>query len=295
MIRRVQRNGQATVTHGLAIRPATLDDVPAIRALLAAHDEDGPVTRVDIVGPYVRHLIEHAIALVTDRDGEVVAYGAAVDTGIVRQLAELFVHPDLLGRGIGRTLLDAVFDDAQRRTTFASADPRALPLYVRAGMAPLWPILLLEGDAARLAVPRGPMEIEPADPGRLARLERDWTGADRPADHTFWASQAEADAFVVLESGEPIAVGYARARQVSAARAIDRLVVRPGVDPVPPTLAAIRHGGRGGPVAAYIAGPSPVLPVLLAAGFRIGDRAQFMASEPGLVDPARLVPNPGML
>ncbi len=46
---------------------------------------------------------------------------------------------------------------------------------------------------------------------------------------------------------------------------------------------------------ARVAGPSPVLPVLLAAGFRITDRDEFMASDPGLVDPARLVPNPGML
>lgn len=283
------------MTGDLAIRRAILDDVPAIRAILAAHDEDGPVTDVDIVGPYVRHLVARCLALVTERDGEVVAYGAAVDTGIVRQLAELFVRPDLLGRGIGRPLLDAVLGDAPRRTTFASADPRALPLYVRAGMAPLWPILLVEGPAALLAAPQRPIEIEPADPARLAGLERDWTGADRPADHAFWASQAGADSFVVLDSGEPIALAYARARQVSAARAIDRLLVRPGAEPVRPTLAAFRHGGRDGAIVAWIPGPSPVLPALLAAGFRIGDRAQFMASDPGLVDPARLVPNPGML
>ena len=283
------------MTGDLAIRRAILDDVPAIRAILAAHDEDGPVTDVDIVGPYVRHLVARCLALVTERDGEVVAYGAAVDTGIVRQLAELFVRPDLLGRGIGRPLLDAVLGDAQRRTTFASADPRALPLYVRAGMAPLWPILLVEGPAALLAAPQRPIEIEPAEPARLAGLERDWTGADRPADHAFWASQAGADSFVVLDSGEPIALAYARARQVSAARAIDRLLVRPGAEPVQPTLAALRHGGRDATIVAWIPGPSPVLPALLAAGFRIGDRAQFMASDPGLVDPARLVPNPGML
>jgi hypothetical protein len=35
--------------------------------------------------------------------------------------------------------------------------------------------------------------------------------------------------------------------------------------------------------------------VLLDRRFRIGDRDTYMASSPGLVDPARLVPNPGML
>jgi hypothetical protein len=38
-----------------------------------------------------------------------------------------------------------------------------------------------------------------------------------------------------------------------------------------------------------------VLRTLLDAGFMVEERDQFMASESGLVDPARLVPNPGML
>jgi hypothetical protein len=42
-------------------------------------------------------------------------------------------------------------------------------------------------------------------------------------------------------------------------------------------------------------GPSPVLPVLLEAGFRIDDHDVFMASGPGLVDPLRILPNSGML
>lgn len=277
------------------IRRATLSDVPAIRALLAAHGDDGPITTVDIVGPYVRHLIEHATALVSERDGDLLAYGAATDTGIARHLADLFVRPDLLGRGIGRPLLDAVFGTVVRRTTFASADQRALALYVRAGMTPLWPSLYLEGSVARLPAPEMPIAIEPADPRRLADLERLWTGADRPADHAFWASQADAEALVVSDAGEPVAFAYGRARQIGAARAVDRLVVRPGAEPVRPTLAAIRHIGRGTLVMACVLGPSPILPALLAAGFRITDRDQFMTSDPGFVDPARLVPNPGML
>jgi GNAT superfamily N-acetyltransferase len=282
-------------TNDLVTRSATLEDVPAIRVLLSAHDNDSPVTTVDIVGPYLGHLIQHAIALVTERDGQLVAYGAAVDTGSARHLADLFVRPDLLGRGIGRPLLAALMGDAPQRTTFASADPRALPLYVRAGMAPLWPCLYLEGPAAALPAPDLSITIEPADPARLASLERAWTGCDRSTDHLFWASQADAEAFVVFEAGEPAAFGYARARQAGTARTIDRLLVRPGAEPVRPTVAAIRHAGRGGAVAAFVAGPSPVLPALLAAGFRVMDRDQFMASDPALVDPARIIPNSGML
>jgi hypothetical protein len=38
-----------------------------------------------------------------------------------------------------------------------------------------------------------------------------------------------------------------------------------------------------------------VLRPLLEAGFRIDDRDTFMASEPDLLDPARLLPSGGML
>ncbi len=277
------------------IRPATLDDVPIIRMILTAHDNDGPVTSVDIVGPYLRHCIQHAIAFVTVQRDSVVAYGAAVDTGVVRHLADLFVRPDLLGRGVGRPLLETVMRGATHRTTFASPDPRALPLYIRAGMAPLWPGLHLEGDGSTLPALEPPFSVEPAGSDQLADLESSWTGAERPADHAFWATMAAADAFVVLERGDPVAFAYARARQMGPTRAIGRLVVRPGVDPVVPTLAAIRRGARGGGIRAFIPGPSPVVPALLAARFRITGRDQFMASSAALVDPARLCPDPGML
>ena len=61
------------------------------------------------------------------------------------------------------------------------------------------------------------------------------------------------------------------------------------------SVAALRRAARGGPVGACIPGPNPAVRPLLEAGFRIEDRDTFMASEPDLVDPARLLPNPGML
>jgi GNAT superfamily N-acetyltransferase len=277
------------------IRAATLDDVPSIRSLLAAHGDDGPATTVDIVGPYLGHLIEHATALVSERAEEILAFGAGVNTGVSRHLADLFVRPDSLGQGIGRPLLAAVLGDAWPRTTFASADPRALPLYVRAGMTPLWPCLYLEGSSDGLPAPDPTITIAAAAPVPLSDLERAWTGAHRPIDHAFWASQADAEPFAVFEGGQPVALGYARARQASPARAIDRLVIRPGFDPIAPVLAAIRHGARGSAIVVCLFGPQPVLPILLRARFRIIDRDQFMASDSGLIDPIRLLPSPGML
>jgi GNAT superfamily N-acetyltransferase len=275
-------------------RPATPDDVPTIRSILGAHGNDGPVTRVDIVGPYVRHLVTRHRTLLTEEAGAAVAFGAVVDAGLAVHLADLFVVPDRLGRGLGRQLLAALFGDAPRRTTFASDDPRALPLYVRAGMTPLWPTLHVEGDASRLARAAG-LETVAAAPEELAALELAWTGAHRRDDHRFWASQADADPFLVLDRDGPVALAIGRARQVSDVRVIDRMRVRPGADPVPPVLAALRRTDRGTRVVASLLGPSPVLPVLLEAGFQVTDRDQFMASDAGLIDPVRFLPNPGML
>src|SRR3954451_2515098 len=101
------------------IRPATFGDLPAIRAILAAHGNDGPVVVADIVGPYLGHLIERGRARVADLAGTIVAFGAAIETGRNVHLADLFVHPDRLGQGIGRPLLASALEGAEVRTTFA--------------------------------------------------------------------------------------------------------------------------------------------------------------------------------
>jgi GNAT superfamily N-acetyltransferase len=283
---------------GAAIRPATDDDIPSIRAILASHGNDGPVIHGDVVGPYLRHLIAYGRTLVSviddgGNDGEIAGFAATIDTGRGWHLADLFVQVDRLGQGIGRPLLDAVFDGAVERSTFASDDPRALPLYVRAGMTPLWPSLYIEGASASLAAGGGPT-TEPATAEQVSGWERAWNGQDRLADHGFWASQVDADPFVVVDDGEVVAAGHARARQASAVRVLDRLVIHPDADPVPATFAALRRAARGGPVFVCLQGPSPVLRPLLEAGFRIADRDTYLASRPDLIDPARLIPNPGM-
>jgi GNAT superfamily N-acetyltransferase len=277
-----------------ALRSATPDDLPAIRRLLAAHHNDGPVGRVDIVGPYVRHVIANHRALVTTIDDSVVAYGAVVDAVIAVQLCDLFVVPDRLGQGLGRPLLTALYEGSVDRTTFASDDPRALPLYARAGMSPRWVSLYLDGPSTAIEAQPG-LDTAPAEPARIAELERTWTGAFRPIDHAFWATQADADPFVVSDSSGPVAAGYGRARQDSDARSLDRLVIRPDAAPVGPALEALRRTGRGGPVHAVVPGPNPLLQALLERRFQVVDRDQYMASSADLIDPLHVLPNPGFL
>ena len=277
------------------IRPATRGDLAAIRTILAGHGNDGPVVYADIVGPYVTHLIDRGGGQVAVVDEAIVGFGASVDTGRSIHLADLFVHPDRLGQGIGRPLLEAVFAGSRVRTTFASEDPRALPVYIRAGMQPLWPSLFLQGLTAMLPDPGARIRAEPATSDHLAALERDWTGFDRSADHRYWATMAGADPFVVLDGAAVAGLGYGRIRQAAAIRVVDRLLIHPDADPVATTIAALARAGQGGPVFACFLGVHPVVRPLLEAGFRIVDRDQFMTSDPEVVDPIRLVPNPGML
>ena len=278
-----------------AIREARPADLRVIRSILAAHGNDGPVVVADIVGPSLAHLLARGRARVATSDDSVVAFGAAVDAGRSVHLADLFVDAAHLGQGIGRPLLDAVLEGAQHRTTFASDDERAIPIYVRAGMQPLWTSLYVQGGLARLDLDLAGLSTEAAAPGELASLEMAWTGHDRAVDHAYWAAMADVDSFVVHEDGDIAALGYARARQAATIRVLDRLVIHPDADPVACTLTALRRAGRGGPVLLALPGPHPALRVLLESGMRIVDRDQFLASDPSLVDPVRLIPNPGML
>jgi len=288
----MSRTGEPRVT-----RRATAADIPALRSILTAHGNDGPVApgSSDVVGPYLAHLVAHHRMLLVEDAGSVVAFGATLDTGRARMLCDLFVLPQRLGEGIGRPLLDELFGDAPVRAAFSSDDPRALPLYVRAGMTPLWINLYLEGMPTRLPDHLSPLHVRHADVAKCAALEHAWTGADRSVDWQFWASMPAADTFVVEAADVPVGVGIARAKQATTARALDRLVIRPDVDPVHAAVAAIARAARGGPVQVTVFGPSPLLPVLFDAGFKVVDHDQFLASDPALVDPLRLLPNPGML
>lgn len=278
------------------IRVATVEDLGAIRSILAGHDSDGPVLIADIVGPYITYLISSGRTFVAELDGQVVGFGAAADTGRSIHLADLFVQRDQLGRGIGRRLLDAVFEaPGPARTTFASDDPRALPLYVRAGMTPLWPSLYTQGPTRLLPANNNGLTVEEANADELRGLERAWTGHERANDHAYWTAMPGADAFTVRDGGEVVAFGHARNRQLVRTRVLDRLVIHPEADPVAATFAAMARAGRDGDVLVCLLGPHPALRPLLEVGFHVVDRDQFLASAPDLVDPERLIPNPGLL
>jgi len=288
------------------IRPAAPEDLPAIRAILASHGNDQPASEPpgpDVVGPYIGHIIARHRTMVSELPGTgVVAFGAVADTGRSWHLADLFARPDHVGQGLGRPLLAELLGDRWPRTTFSSGDPRALPTYARAGMAPRWVALYMRGgaeavrSAARDSRARA-LEVTGADPSQLASIELGWTGADRSADHAYWGSVSGSDPFLVCDDRGPVALGYGHDRQAGRRmRVLERLVVRPGARSVGPVLlAVVRSLADGEAVDVTVPGPHPALPVLLELGFRIDDRDTYCAGPSDPVDATLDLPNPGLL
>jgi GNAT superfamily N-acetyltransferase len=282
----------------VTLRTATPADLQAIRAIVDAEEEPpvAPGGFPEALDAYYLFLIEHGEVELAEDGEDVVGFGAMIDSGRGVHLADLFVQRDRQSGGIGRRLLESLFGERWPRTTFASDDPRALPLYVRMGMRPLWPTLYVAGDGRRLPDPPASLRVAAASAEELAVLERDLAGVDRPLVHRYWAGQPAATPLVVWEGTRAIAGGHARSKLRGGGRWMEQFFVAPDADPLGPTLAAMRWSvDEEGRIGACVPGPHPILPVLLAAGFRIVDRDMYQASDPGLIDPERTIVNPGIL
>jgi GNAT superfamily N-acetyltransferase len=283
---------------GVTLRPGVRTDAPAVVRLWAENDElDEGVLATDLV---LDHLFGVANVVVAEAGGTVVGFGATNRAGPITHLTDLFVDRGRQGQGIGRALLAAVFGDARDRTTFASADPRALPAYVRAGMRPWWPSLYLEvGERAlaQLGLLPGGAELALLDPAAAGRAGLALGDADRATDYDHWARRPGGILFELRRDGRPAAVGAAATRLRAPGAQLLRLRIASGVDPVAAVLATLGAVGErlGPPAALALPGPHPALRPLLEAGARIVDRDTFMASSPGLVDPERLLPHPAYL
>lgn len=282
---------------GVILRRGVRGDGASVISLWAKHDEiDEGAVATDVI---LDHLFDRAEVVIAEADGAVVGFGATIRVGTITHLTDLFVVRDRQGMGIGRALLRAAFGDAVDRTTFSSADPRALPLYVRAGMRPWWPNLYLEAaveSLTRLTGGRTRVEHALLDAGEAGAAGRALGDADRGPDYAHWERRPGGFLFGLRVHGTPAAVGAAAERLRGDGARLLRLVVARDAQPVAAVLAMLQVvGERLGPVAFTLPGPHPALATLLEAGVRIRDRDTFMASCPGLVVPDRLLPHPAYL
>jgi hypothetical protein len=289
---------------GATIRPALPGDIAAIEAVSAANGEPLVLPPGSRVG-YVEHLLVRGIVHVAEQAGTVVGYGAAIDIPDgSRQLTDLFIDPAVHGRGLGGRLLDAVLAGATARTTCASADPRALPLYLRAGMRAWWPLVdLVLGqesvDRLRRAASETGMRVAVVDVDQAADEEQRLSGVDRRADYPFWGGRAGAVPFVVNGGGASRAVGIACTPMRGPGIRLVRMVGVGEADPeatLVATIAALAEWATDvtGGVRVAVPGPHPAIPALLRAGARMVDHNTMMASDPAFIDPVRVLPDPAL-
>jgi GNAT superfamily N-acetyltransferase len=291
----------------VAIRPATEHDLPVIYDIYYRNEvrgESDPPPR-GAIPAWLPHTLATGTLLIAERGGVAVGYAGLTRRDDVSFLTDLFVHPEMQAGGIGGALLRAILPvDGSIRCTFASSDPRALALYIRAGMRPQWPQFWLR------AVPPAPrdrlhstVEVVEARPDDfdLVVWEREVGGRQRREDIVFWVRVQRAVPLWFRRGSDTIGYGYVRLAAGTLrhpeAGAIGPLGVRDARDAADCALAAaIWARGRAAPLHIAVPGPHPALASLLEAGFAITDMDTFVSSAAmPHFDPRRYISSGGDL
>ena len=274
------------------------DDVVAARIWWRCdRDEDEPFPDDPLAWDHLRHLRESGrMVMAVSEGGAPMGFGGIVVRSGVTRLADLFIDPAYQGQGVGTALLRELLRDATVMTTSASADPRALPLYVRAGMRPLWPFHFMLGDPRRVDAPSS-VVVEAADRGELVEIDRAATGFDRATDHEYYEVGCRAQPLRLVSGGRAMGFAYLEPPQPWAPNRwiLLTLAVVPGFDSADSLRGALAYAGAQGADRLFTAvpGPNPVLGSLLEAGFVIAEQDMFMATSVDLVDPVRHHYHPG--
>jgi len=73
---------------------------------------------------------------VAEQGGEIIGFSRSMVRDGIRQLSELFVHPDKQAQGVGKRLLEAAFpaDSAHNRVVIGTSDIRAMTRYLKSGV-----------------------------------------------------------------------------------------------------------------------------------------------------------------
>src|SRR6478609_3122555 len=122
-----------------SIRSATSDDLQAVHAVWYATETIGEANPPPpgAPHPWLRHVLRTGTLLVAERDGAIIGFAGVIARGELAFLTDLFVAPERQSHGTGAALLDAILPrDGRALATIGSSDPRALALYIRAGMTP---------------------------------------------------------------------------------------------------------------------------------------------------------------
>jgi GNAT superfamily N-acetyltransferase len=254
------------------VRAAGPVDLAGVREIAAAY---GNLEHWPARPDYLDFELEQGGLWVAVDAAGVAGFAGVLVDGDYAHLADAFVRPDALGRGIGSALLDAALPSTGTRVTAASSDPRALPLYTRAGLQPLAPLLYLEG----VVEGSGGAGAERVEPGALVARDAAASGRSRPAT---LGLLARAGAYGLVAGDRAYAIVRDGHLGPAAGDAAEIVAFA--------AAASAEHGA----VHLVLPGPHPALRPLLEAGLRVSDVDTYMASRPGVHDLTRYVPDPDL-
>lgn len=293
----------------MSIRVATSADLPEmVRIRLATENETIPDDQTLPAPAGFVHLLSHGQTCVAEQDGKVVGFAAAFTRGSISFLSQLFVDPAGQSGGVGRALLNAVMpEDGTVRATVSSSDPRAVGLYVRRGMLPVWPVFDLVADTGALReLPTALADLQEAaseDP-EIVETDARVGGRRRPEDHRHWSQQRGGIAFTIERRGRRSGYGYVQVARDGDDAALRGDSVRIGPIGVEDPAAAYdsvlalvtRARAYGERLEILMPGIHPALGTLLEAGFQIADIETFLCAGPApFVDGSCYVPSGGGL
>jgi GNAT superfamily N-acetyltransferase len=172
-----------------------------------------PFTR-DSVRPLFGHLQRTGIFDVAEVDGRVVSICAATVREDVWFLSMFWTLPELQRRGVGRPLLDRVWQrgldaGAKRQFVWSSVDPAAMATYMRKGMLPGCQLLAFAGVPASVADAPAGYATTDWSAEHASAIDRSVRGCAQLDDHAFWAESGSVRRDVVRGAER---VGYFHAR-----------------------------------------------------------------------------------
>ncbi len=311
---------------GINIRPATAADLDEVYEIWYQAEIQGVPDPPPRGGrpPIFQHEIETGEMYVAEARGRILGYSASVRRGQSVYLSELYVRDGAQSSGIGKALLSQVLPPGCRTPsqnkqpgtevrgasfrgglnccTLSSSDPRALGLYIRAGMQPRWPHFLLYAATDHLAeLPTGDVAVAPAEPDdpELVRWDADAGGRHRPQDHAYWIAGSEATPLWLVRGGETVGYGYVQRRNHEIALwhpqalSLGPIGARRAAAALDCTCAVVAWAAARAPALALgVPAGHPCLPVLLDAGFRITYVETFVSTVGDLqADPACYLPS----
>lgn len=155
---------------------------------------------------------------VAESGGRINGYARSIQRDGMHELTELFIQPQVQSRGLGQALLRQAFGPPRggaqgngNRCIVASADRRALALYLKSGVVARFPIYTFYRAARDDVQVKSDLVFEELDGSTavletLAQIDQTILGHRRDADHE-WL-RTERQGFICRRGGQAVGYGY---------------------------------------------------------------------------------------